>query len=523
MFATSANDPLLVFSRFGLGARPGDFAGLPSDLKVALIAEISDPTTLFLADAGLPSTADAFTQVREFQKARQLQKQQAAIAAGSTAPVDGVATKPGAVAPTAGAMAGGVAMAPAGTMGGTDMMSGMAAGAVATGPGKAAAPVKAMPQPDADKPILINPGSMQDAEIAARLDRVRAAKIGFGERLVAFWANHFAVQSAADEVVKGLAGAFEREAIRPYVLGNFGDMVLAVTQHPAMLMSLNNATSIGPNSPEGRKNRKGLNENHARELMELHTVGVDGGYTQADVTAFAKVLTGWTFGRGENQPAIYGKFVFRKGAHEPGPQTVMGKVYPQQGIDQGEAVIADLAQSAATAKHIALKLARYFVADEPDQPLVEQLAHVFTKTHGDLHAVTLALINAPEAWAAPPEKLKTPQEFLWSAVRALSLDIKPNFVNRALGDLGQPMWNPPSPQGFKDDAATWLAPDAITTRVDVAELMAAQSKGTEDPRTLARDILGPGVSEATSTAIEHAESRGQALALLLMSPEFQRR
>jgi uncharacterized protein (DUF1800 family) len=506
----SPNDPLLVFSRFGLGARPGDFAGLGSDPKAALLAELSDPTTLFLADSGLPSTVDAFTQVREFQKARQRQKQAAALAAGSKAPVDGMMATAAAAAPTP------VAMVGAGTM---DTMSGMAGGMDPA----AAKPGKAVPQPGADKPIVPNPGSMMDAEIAARLDRALSAKIGFGERLVAFWANHFAVQAAADEVVRGLAGAFEREAIRPYVLGNFGDMVLAVTKHPAMLMSLNNATSIGPDSPEGRKNHKGLNENHARELMELHTVGVDAGYTQADVTSFAKVLTGWTFGRGEKQPAIYGQFTFRKNAHEPGPQTVMKQVYQQSGVDQGEAVIADLVRNPATARHIAMLMARYFVADDPDKTLVDRLAGVFTKTHGDLNAVTVALVNSPEAWSAPPKKLKTPQEFLWSAARALNLEVKPNFVNRTFTDLGQPLWNPPSPQGFKDDAATWLAPDAFATRVDVAENMAAQSKLTQDPRTLVADILGPNVSETTTTAINRAESRGQALALLLMSPEFQRR
>src|SRR6185312_11487175 len=265
-------------------------------------------------------------------------------------------------------------------------------------------------------------------------------------------------------------------AIRPYVLGNFTDMTLAVTQHPAMLLSLNNVTSIGPDSPQGKRSSKGLNENHARELMELHTVGVDAGYTQADVTNFAKVLTGWTFGQGENDPEHYGRFIFRRQAHEPGPQTVMGKVYPQKGVDQGLAVIADLCASPATATHIATKFARYFVADAPDPALVKTLAETFSKTHGNLKAMTLALLGAPSAWTAPPDKLRTPQEFLWAAVRALDLDVQPNLVNRTLADLGEPLWNPPSPQGFKDDTATWLAPDAMTTRVDTAEVFASRNK-----------------------------------------------
>lgn len=512
----TTSDAYLVFSRFGLGARPGDLMAISSAPKAALLAEIDDPTSLFLANSDLPSTADAFTQVREFQRARDLQRKQADAAAG-LAPTGSDMMAGGAktTAPVAAVPAAKIAMGADAMGGGMGVMGGMAA------PPATSKPIK--PGPDAYQTITPNPSTMMDAEIAARIDRALAAPIGFGERLVAFWTNHFAVQTAADEVVRGLAGAFEREAIRPYVLGNFGDMALAATQHPAMLMSLNNATSIGPNSPQGLKSGKGLNENHARELMELHTVGVDAGYTQADVTSFAKVLTGWTFGRGENEPEIYGRFVFRNYAHEPGPQTVMGKVYPQDGVDQGLAVIADLAKSPATAKHVATQLATYFVADNPDPALVKRLADTFHKSGGNLKTVTLALINSPEAWAAPAEKLRTPQEFLWSAVRALKLDIKPGVVNRTLADLGQPLWNPPSPQGFKDDAATWLAPDAMTTRVDVAELLASQDKTLGDPVQLASDVLGDKMSSDTKTAVERAESRGQAVALLLMSPEFQRR
>ena len=417
--STDPDTSYLAFTRFGLGSRPGDLKSMGAgDAKAALLAEIADPTQLFLADSSLPSTPDAYTQLRQFQRARQKAK------ANPTA------------APAADSMMG-------------DMSSGPAA------------PDESMlPAAQIDKngritvPGVPSPGDMMNMEIAARLARVLAAPIGFGERLVAFWTNHFAVQAAADEGVRSMAGAFEREAIRPNVLGKFGDLLLAATQHPAMLLSLNNATSIGPDSPEGKRSGKGLNENHARELMELHTVGVTAGYTQADVTSFAKVLTGWTFGRGENDPENYGRFVFHKPAHEPGPQTVMGKVYPQQGVDQGLAVIADLAANPATATHIATQMARYFVADEPAQSLIDALVATFTKTGGDLKAVTTTLINAADSWATPQTKLRSPQEFLWASVRALGLDIKPDLVNRTLADLGEPMWNPPSPQGFKDDVAT---------------------------------------------------------------------
>lgn len=490
--STNPDDRYLAFTRFGLGPRPGDLKSMTGDPKAALLAEIGGPAALALADSSLLTTSDAYTQLRLFQRARQMAKQAPAAASTPASMSDAM---------SAGAMDGA-----------------MASGAEAM-----------LPAAQIDKngkvtvPGIPSPAQMMNAEIAARLAQVLAAPIGFGERLVAFWTNHFAVQAAADEGVRGMAGAFEREAIRPNVLGTFGDLLLAATQHPAMLLSLNNATSIGPDSPEGKKSGKGLNENHARELMELHTVGVTAGYTQADVTSFAKVLTGWTFGRGENDLETYGKFVFRKQAHEPGPQTVMGKVYAQPGIDQGLAVIADLAANPATATHIATQLARYFVADDPAQSLIDMLAGTFTKTGGDLKAVTTALINSPDAWATPASKLRSPQEFLWASVRALGLDIKPDLVNRTLADLGEPMWNPPSPQGFKDDVATWLAPDAMSTRVDVAQLLAAQDKSLGDPLALGTALMGGALSSDTQTAISRAESRQQAIALLLMSPEFQRR
>ncbi|MDB5561200.1 MAG: hypothetical protein JWN11_618 [Hyphomicrobiales bacterium] len=470
----AVEDAYLAYSRFGLGPRPDDIAGLRGSAKAALIAEISAPDAALLNDPGLTDSVTAYAQIREIQKARKLARQAPAASDPSMAATLG---------PTANIDRNGKFSLP-GVAGAQQLMQ---------------------------------------AEIAARLERIRTVPIGFVERLVGFWANHFAVQAASSEVVRGLAGAFEREAIRPHVLGRFSDMVLAATKHPAMLVSLNNATSIGPDSPQGQRNGKGLNENHARELMELHTIGVDAGYTQADVTAFAKILTGWSFGQNQKPPADHGRFTFHKQAHEPGPQTVMGKLYSQPGIGQGEAVIADLVANPATARHVADKLARYFVADLPDPALVDTLAHTFTRSKGDLRAVTLALLDHPASWAAPAKKLKTPQEFLWSAVRALELEAKPNFIVRTLADLGQPLWNPPSPQGFKDDAATWLAPDAMAIRVDTAELMAGQAKGAGDPRQLASDVLGPALSPETKTAIDRAESRGQALALLLMSPEFQRR
>jgi len=378
----------------------------------------------------------------------------------------------------------------------------------------------------AELPMADGAGSIQQItqlEAKARIRAIKGADIGFVERLVAFWTNHFALETGANQLVRGLAGAFEREAIRPNVLGKFGDLALAATRHPAMLIYLNNAVSVGPGSRLGERRAKGLNENHARELMELHTLGVDGGYDQADVTAFANVLTGWSVGTQPQQLDSYGQFLFRRQAHEPGSQTIMGTVYPQSGVAQGEAVLSDLAANRATARHIAAKLARHFVADIPDPALVDRLAGVFIQSDGDLRALTTSLVTDDAAWAAPATKLRTPQEFIWSAVRALDVDLPPRKIMAMLRDLGQPLWDPPSPAGFRDDVATWLAPDAMTNRLDAAELLAAQAKGPDDPREFAQAILGDAMSSDTATSIQRAESRGQGLALMLMSPEFQRR
>jgi len=366
------------------------------------------------------------------------------------------------------------------------------------------------------------PASVLRAELGAKLNKIGAAELGLVERLVGFWSNHFAIEADAAGPVRTLAGAFEREAIRPHVLGRFADLLGAATKHPAMLVYLNNARSVGPNSRAGHNREAGLNENHARELLELHTLGVDGGYSQADVTALAKVLTGWGYGAGRERARRQGRFFFRAQAHEPGPQTVLGVAYAQEGVEQGEAVLAALAHSPMTARHIATKLATHFVADTPPPELVAALAQVFVQTDGDLGAVSRALVAHPLAWSTPLGKFRTPQDFVWAAIRALDFKAKPQLVSRALQTLGQPIWNPPAPNGFADTAATWLAPDAMTTRVEVADLLAQEAQ-VDDPRRLAEALFGPALAPATRQAIERAESPAQGLVLLLMSPQFLRR
>lgn len=223
------------------------------------------------------------------------------------------------------------------------------------------------------------------AELTARIDQARTAETGFVERLVWFWTNHFAIEAGSGGQERALVGSFEREAIRPFALASFRELLGAATKHPAMLIYLDNVSSFGPRSPAGVRNGRGLNENHARELLELHTLGVDGGYSQADVTSLARALTGWSIG-GEND-AAFGSFIFRPGVHEPGSQTVLGKRYAQPDAAQGEAILDDLAAHPATAQHVATKLVRHFFADQPDPAAVTAIAEVFSATDGDLRAV----------------------------------------------------------------------------------------------------------------------------------------
>lgn len=359
-------------------------------------------------------------------------------------------------------------------------------------------------------------------EVAARIARASAADIGFAERLVAFWTNHFAIEASAGMNERALVGAFEREAIRPHVLGSFRDLLGAATKHPAMLGYLDNAQSVGPNSRVGRDGGRGLNENHARELLELHTIGVDAGYTQADVTALARVLTGWGFIAREGQDDPIGSFHFRAEAHEPGQHVVLGRTYTQQGVLQGEAVLDFLAAHPATARHIAAKIARHFVADDPAPELIAALAETFASTGGDLQAVATALVSSDHAFA-DETRLKPPQEFLWSSLRALDLRPTPRQAIAILNALGQPLFNPPSPQGFSDEGATWLAPDAMTTRLDVAEQLAQAASPALRPGDLAEAVLGEALASESLVALLAAESEVQALSMLLMLPEFQRR
>ena len=358
------------------------------------------------------------------------------------------------------------------------------------------------------------------AAVGARTTSALQTSTPFVERLVHFWTNHFAV-SVDKLLILGLAGSFEADAIRPHVLGRFEDLLLAAVRHPAMLLYLDQAQSTGPGSMMGSRGR-GLNENLAREVLELHTLGVRSGYTQEDVKEFARALTGWTLpGAGAASVAT---FRFVPALHEPGPRIILGKTYAEEGEAQARAVIHDLVAAPATALHVAGKLARHFVSDDPPQALVQRLADTFMRTGGDLPAVYRELVASPLAWQPAPAKFKSAWDWSISSLRAMGRRaIAPEQAANLMTQLGQPVWRPGSPAGYDDTAATWAAPDALMRRVEVAQRLAQEAGDAVDARSLAPRVLPGSLGEATAACIARAESGGTALALLLVSPEFLRR
>ncbi len=378
------------------------------------------------------------------------------------------------------------------------------------------------------------------ADVRARLGSAARSPRPLAERLAIFWANHFTV-SMAKPSVRGLAGAFEREAIRPHVAGDFATMLGAAVRHPAMLRYLDNDRSAGPGSRLVQRLRRrggdrapidGLNENLARELLELHTLGAAGGgaayggwggYTQADVTEVARLLTGWRVPLAaiERDPQAS---PFDPAWHEPGPKTVLGRRY-DEGPQALDALCRDLTRHPSTARFIAFKLARHVVADEPPPALVAELAQTFARTDGDLGALTRTLLRSPLAWAPAPAKLKSPEEFVVSAARVLGLAEQAfaRAPDAGIGALGQPMLSAPSPAGWPDRADEWLGPDAVWKRVEWSTRVAERLGARIDARRLADASLGPWLEASTRREIERAADGTQALALLLLAPEFQRR
>jgi uncharacterized protein (DUF1800 family) len=457
--ARNPQEAALALHRFGFGPRAGSIEEIATDPRGALTAELDRPGAGQITNPDLPTSGAANRAVFEYNAERNAEKKRPRQDSAQAA-MEAAPAKP-----------------------------------------------EAIPLP---RQLFRN-------EARARIDGALNAEIGLVERLVWFWSNHFCVNQ--EKTV--MAGAYEREAIRPHVLGRFADMLLAAEGHPAMLLYLDNAQSIGPNSIAGINRDKGLNENLGREILELHTLGVRTVYTQDDVTNFAKVLTGWTILPTATNPYHGGEFVFIKRMHEPGSETVIGKEYDQAGTEQGRAVLADLARHPVTAQHVATKLARHFIADDPPPALVERLTQRFLDTDGDLKEVTMALIAAPEAWAPDQAKMKRPGEWVVAALRATG---ERGDIGRILGAqalLGEPLWRPPAPKGFSDENAAWL--DGLAQRLDMANAFAHREGLAIEPKAIMETALGPLASAETRQTIARAESRPEALTLLLMAPEFQRR
>lgn len=376
-------------------------------------------------------------------------------------------------------------------------------------------------------------------EIAARFAKHVGPEIGFVERLVLFWSNHFSM-SKTDQLVKSTVGQLERNVIRQHVLGKFSDMLKGVIQHPAMISYLNNDVSVGPNSVVARnyhrnnpgKPRLGYNENLAREILELHTMGEGAPYTQSDVTEFAKILTGWKLAAGF-------KFGFENNSHEPGVFTVLGRTYATPGQQRGLAVLDDLATRPETAEHIAFKLLVHFVTDEPTAGMINHLKRVFINNQnnaGQLKEVAKALLKMKEAWVAPMNRIRPPHLWLVSQIRALGFDFEktkrmtPKF-GAYLSKLNNEPWTWLTPDGFPDEDYAWRSADAIRIRKDVAFqlLKDAEADGSwevPDHLALARSLSPSLLSGifARPTVDElvwwQSKDRKSALNLLFMSPEF---
>jgi len=472
---TSQRNPFaaaVAANRFGLGARPGELAAIETDPVGWLKAQLKDSPPV-LKDASLEPSAATLARALELRKQKK-----------------------------------------------------------AAGDGDQEKVAAALKLPAVYRPVYID-------EAYARFAHAVGTDRPFLERLTQFWSNHFAV--SIDKIaVLGLAGALEREAIRPHVTGSFTGLLLAVERHPAMLLYLDNHASIGPRSRaagfvsrRGKGRKAGINENLAREILELHTLGVDGGYTQSDVTTFAQAISGWSVGGQDNGRRLAklgggngkpGEFFFRESFHEPGAKRLLGRSYSDGGYAQGEAILKDIALRPQTARHLATKLARHFIADDPPAAAVDRITAAWLDSKAHLPAVYAALIDSPEAWEQPSAKFKTPADYIHSSYRALGIPLREKRRSlRAFEALGQRNLSSGSPAGWPDTSADWDGSSALLKRIAWADVIAQRMGDARNARELAPQLLGGTLSEDTDRAIARAESGAQALTLLLASPEFMRR
>lgn len=379
---------------------------------------------------------------------------------------------------------------------------------------------------------------LKEQELTARIKKHMSVNIGFVERLVLFFSNHFSMSVNKGGSIRATIGQLERDVIRKHVLGKFEDMLIGVMKHPAMITYLDNTESIGANSVRGIQWGAGHNQNLAREALELHTLGVSGGYTELDVDNFAKVLTGWSYVRGWESEEGYnggnssnrGKFIFRADWHEPGSQRLLGKTFSQTGIKQGVAVLKHLAAHRSTAQFLAFKLVRHFITDKPTPALVKPVAKAFRTSGGNLKTVAKALLDLDKAWTMPLRKLRTPYELQVAEFRAVKRtypeDDRWNFV-ATLDALRHRPWERPAPDGYSDESVYWMGPDAMRIRLETAQMNARELERLEldddSAPVLANKLFSKALSKVSKAAIAAPADFDDGLTMIFMVPEFQRR
>jgi uncharacterized protein (DUF1800 family) len=453
---------LLALNRFGMGARPGDADIVAAD-PVAWILKSADGRGVS-AITGVPSGTERMAHIEALNKERREIREADALARKSLPP-------------------------------GTD------------------------PPPPA-RPVLRDEGMLMGDDLRAMLVAVCLSNEPVKDRLASFWSNQLTVSSMRGEVA-ALVVPYENEAVRPMLGGLFSDMLMASFVHPAMMLYLDAAQSFGPDSPAGKRAHRSYNENYAREVMELHTMGASGGYAQEDIVELALALSGWTLERET------GLVVFRADRHEPGERHLLGTAIPDAGSAQAGMALGLISSHPSTSARLCRRLASHFVADVPPQSLVSAMDHAWRASGGNLSVVYRALFSSPLAWNPSPGKFRSPWDFVVASARALGTggdDAGAQAMLKHVRALGQPPFAAPSPQGYGDLEADWLTPDSIVQRINVAAAMAsAAAPSGIDALHLSSDIIDVSPASHTHDEIAMAPSPIEALALVLASPEFQRR
>lgn len=417
-----------------------------------------------------------------------------------------------------------------------------------------------------------------DADASGRIVQAAGSSSGFQERLASFWLNHFTVSASKSTEMRLIVPLYEAEAIRPNLSGRFADLLKAASLHPAMLMFLDQAHSLGPNSRRAQKRGGGINENFAREVMELHTLGVNSGYSQTDVRQLALLLTGLVFDRDEVQAG------FDPSRAEPGQFDVMGKTYKRgEGVfDISETVLEDLASDERTMRHVSTQLFTHFISETPDEHTIAAMVKAWKAKDGELTAVYRAMLQSKAAWEEPGQKFKKPFDYIVSSLRAAGLTRPDDLLNdedrprgafdlpdgapqqlamagqddddqnrrgmegrkedgrdrpsppqmkhslarqaaQMTAALGEPVWRPSDAAGFKDQSAYWFNPAQLSMRIEWARRLARRIPGKPDPRGFANEALGDLARDSTLQLVSRAPSRQAGLMLVLASPEFNRR